>query len=280
MNPLPSPHVPYTARITERIEESASIFTLRLRFEDSDRQAAYRFQPGQFNMLYLPGVGEAPISLSSDPEDHDSLTHTIRIAGRVTQGLSRLQAGDVVGLRGPYGHAWPLEACAGRDIVIVTGGLGCAPAVAVVHYVLKRRARFGRLVIVQGVHHARDLIWKDTYALWAKAPDTQVLIAARSVDALWPWHTGGPIELLKQAEFNPAHASAMICGPEGMMVEAAHTLIELGLPGHDIHLSLERNMQCAAGLCGHCQLGGKFVCRDGPVFAWPQVQALLEGGGL
>jgi NAD(P)H-flavin reductase len=277
---FPSPHVPHPARIVERIQESASIFTLRLRFKDAARQAAYRFLPGQFNMLYLPGVGEAPISLSSDPEDHASLGHTIRVAGRVTQGLNRLQAGDAIGLRGPYGRGWPLETSSGRDIVIVTGGLGCAPAVAVAHYVLKRRGQFGRLVVVQGVRHASDLIWRDTYARWAQAPDTQVLIAARDGGALWPWHTGGPIELLAQASFNPANASAMICGPEGMMVEAARTLTRLGLPGEDIYLSLERNMQCAAGLCGHCQLGEKFVCRDGPVFAWTQVRALLERGGL
>lgn len=271
-------HLPMLVRVVERIQESPTIFTLRLRFDDQRVQDAYRFQPGQFNMLYLPGVGEAPISISSDPDDGDRLAHTIRVAGRVTQGLAALRVGDPLGLRGPYGRPWPLSQAEGRDVVVVTGGLGCAPVVAVVRYVLRRRARFGRLVVVQGVRHSQDLIWADTYAQWAQEPDTQVLVAARSAEALWPWHLGGPIDLLQGANFNPANSMAMLCGPEGMMVEAARVLTRLGVHEDDIHLSLERNMQCALGLCGHCQLGKHFVCRHGPVLAWPQAREALQGG--
>jgi sulfhydrogenase subunit gamma (sulfur reductase) len=275
-----SPHLPQIARIVDRIQESDSIFSLHLRFADPARHADYRFRPGQFNMIYLPGAGEVPISLSSDPEDREGLAHTIRMAGRVTQGLARLRRGDEVGLRGPYGSGWPLETAEGKDVIIITGGLGCAPVVAVIHYVLKRRARFRRLIILQGVKHSHDLIWRSSYERWAQAPDTQVLIAANATEAIWPWHVGSPIDLVSQAEFDPDQAVAMICGPEGMMVAAARELAARGLPEAGIHVSLERNMQCALGLCGHCQLGGKFLCRDGPVFAYPEVKFLLESGGL
>jgi NAD(P)H-flavin reductase len=277
---MSSPHLPHPAKIVDRIQESGSIFTLRLRFSDPVQQQAYRFQPGQFNMVYMPGVGEVPISLSSDPEEKEYLAHTIRVAGRVTEGLSRLKRGDEIGLRGPYGRGWALESAEGRDVIIVTGGLGCAPVIAVIHYVLKRRERFRRLVILQGVKHSGDLIWRSSYERWAQAPDTQVLIAANATEALWPWHVGSPIDLVSQAAFDPARSVAMICGPEGMIVAAAKALAARGLAEADIHVSLERNMQCALGLCGHCQLGGHFLCKNGPIFTYPEVKFLLERGGL
>jgi NAD(P)H-flavin reductase len=275
-----SPHPPQLARIVERVQESDDIFTLRLRFNDAAVQDSYRFQPGQFNMVYLPGAGEVPISLSSDPEERTNFAHTIRAVGRVTKGLAALKPGDEVGLRGPYGRGWPLAEAEGKDVFVITGGLGCAPVMAVIHYVLKRRERFNRLIILQGVKHSHDLIWRASYERWAQAPDTQVLLAANATEALWPWHVGSPVDLVAQAGFDPAKAVTMICGPEGMMVAAARALKARGLPESDIHVSLERNMQCALGQCGHCQLGGKFICKDGPVFAYPEVKALLERGGL
>lgn len=275
-----SPHLPHLARIVDRVQESDTIFTLHMRFNDPATQAEYAFRPGQFNMVYLPGAGEVPISLSSDPEEKEFFSHTIRVAGRVTKGIDKLGVGEEIGVRGPYGHGWPLESSEGKDVIIVTGGLGCAPVVAVIHYVLKRRNRFRRLIILQGVKHSHDLIWRASYERWAQAQDTQVLIAANATEAIWPWHIGSPIDLVNQAEFDPENAVAMICGPEGMIVAAAKSLARRGLPEADIHVSLERNMQCALGLCGHCQLGDKFLCRDGPVFAYPEVKSLLERGGL
>ena len=275
-----SPHPPHLAKIIDRVQESDTIFTLRLHFNDPAIQAGYAFKPGQFNMVYLPGAGEVPISLSSDPEEKEFFSHTIRVAGRVTKGIDQLDAGNQIGIRGPYGQGWPLDSAEGKDVIIVTGGLGCAPVVAVIHYVLKRRERFRRLIILQGVKHSHDLIWRASFERWAQAPDTQVLIAANATEAIWPWHIGTPIDLVNQAEFDPTNAVAMICGPEGMIVAAAKSLAARGLSEKDIHVSLERNMQCALGLCGHCQLGGKFLCKDGPVFSYPEVKLLLERGGL
>jgi len=271
---------PHAATVVARTQESPTIFTLRLRLDDPAAQAAYRFAPGQFNMLYLYGVGEAPISIMSDPEERDGIGHTIRAVGRVTNGLAALRPGDRLGLRGPFGRGWPLREMGGCDVVVLTGGLGCAPVVSVVHYVLRRRERFGRLVVIQGVKHAEDLIWREQYAQWAQLPDTQVLVAASEGEALWPWHVGRVTDLFALARFEPRRAVALMCGPEGMMRAGAESLLSRGLPESRLYLSMERNMQCAVGRCGHCQLGGAFVCRDGPVFGWGEVKALLAHRGF
>jgi sulfhydrogenase subunit gamma (sulfur reductase) len=271
---------PHAATVVERTQESPTIFTFRLRLDDATAQAAYRFAPGQFNMLYLYGVGEVPISIMSDPEERDGIGHTVRALGRVTHGLAALQPGDKLGLRGPFGRGWPLQEMSGRDVVLVLGGLGCAPVVSVIRYILKRRERFGKLVIIQGVKHSEDLIWREQFDRWSHLPDTQVLVAATQGGALWPWHVGRVTEVFGLANFDPARAAAMMCGPEGMMRVAAEHLLARGLPESNLYLSMERNMQCAVGRCGHCQLGGTFVCGDGPVFAWRQVKSLLEHKGF
>jgi sulfhydrogenase subunit gamma (sulfur reductase) len=271
---------PHAATVVARTQESPTIFTLQLRLNDAAAQAAYQFAPGQFNMLYLYGVGEVAISIMSDPGDRNGIGHTIRAIGRVTRGLAKLQPGDQVGLRGPFGRGWPLQEIGGRDLVLVLGGLGCAPVVSVIHYVLKRRERFGKLVIIQGVKHTEDLIWREQYDHWATLPDTQVLVAADEGTALWPWHVGRVTDLFALARFNPERAAAVMCGPEGMMRVAAESLLQRGLPESRLFLSMERNMQCAVGRCGHCQLGGSFVCRDGPVFSWGQVKSLIGHKGF
>jgi NAD(P)H-flavin reductase len=272
--------VPQAAIITDRIQESPTIFTLHMRLEDEGSQAAFNFSPGQFNMLYLPGVGEVPISIMSDPEDNDFIGHTIRALGRVTQGLARLHTGDRVGLRGPFGRGWPMQFMQGKDIVVITGGLGCAPVVAVIHYLLRRRADYGHLTIIQGVKRAEDMIWREQYARWNTLPNTKVMVAADQGAALWPWHVGRVTELFDQIPMRLDQAMVVMCGPEGMMRVSAEMLVDRGLPQSSIYLSMERNMQCAAGHCGHCQFGGAFVCRDGPVFNWPQVKDLITHRGF
>jgi len=270
-----SPHLPYEAEVVERIQESPTIFTLRLRITDPERHATYTFAPGQFNMLYLHGIGEVPISIVSDPEDIHLFDHTIRAVGRVTKGLSLLEAGDRLGIRGPYGRGWPLELAEDRDVMIVTGGLGCAPVVSVIHYVMRRRERFRRLVIMQGVKHTDDLIWRDQYTHWNQLPDTQVLVAADQGAELWPWHVGHVTDLFDQVKLDFASAIAMMCGPEGMMKAAVDQLLPRGMKDEHVFLSMERSMKCAMGLCGHCQRGGQFVCKDGPVMNYTQLKPLF-----
>ena len=269
-------YLPHVAEVIERIQETPTIFTLRLRFIDEKRQENYQFKPGQFNMLYLHGVGEIPISIVSDPADETLFDHTIRVVGRVTKGLGHLKQGDQIGIRGPFGRGWPLKSALGKDVILVTGGLGCAPVVSVIRYVIRRRDLFGRLVIMQGVKRADDLIWHEQYAQWEKLHDTQVILAAsEEKHAAWPWHVGHVTDLMDKASFNPANAIAMMCGPEPMMHAAIEPLLREGLSDNDLWLSMERNMQCAVGHCGHCQYGSKFICKDGPVFPYAEIKTLF-----
>jgi NAD(P)H-flavin reductase len=274
-----NPYLPREAEIVQRVDESPGIFTLRLRLTDLHARDTYRFAPGQFNMVYLHGAGEVPISIVSDPEDVRLLDHTIRAVGRVTNGLAKLRAGDRVGIRGPFGRGWPLEQARGRDVVIVTGGLGCAPVVAVINYILAYRGHFGHVTIIQGVKHSSELIWRERYAQWAKLPAVQVLLSADHGGPLWPWHVGRVTEVFDDAHL-PPRAVAMLCGPEIMMQIAAHQLAARGIAEEDIHLSLERSMHCAVGHCGHCQFGPDFVCREGPVFDYPTIKPLFSVKGF
>ncbi|MEW6648412.1 MAG: FAD/NAD(P)-binding protein [Pseudomonadota bacterium] len=272
--------LPHEAEIVERIEESPTIFTLRLRFTDPAVHQAYSFRPGQFNMLYLHGVGEVPISIVSDPEDEHMYDHTIRIVGRITRGLAALKVGDRIGVRGAFGRGWPVTEAEGRDVIIATGGLGCAPVVSVINYVLRRRERYGRLVIMQGVKHAADLIWQKRYEEWARLPNTQVLLAASQGGQGWPFRVGHIPVLFDEAHIDPARSIVMMCGPEGMMRAVIDDMLKRGIPEQELWLSMERNMQCGAGRCGHCQHGGNFVCKDGPVFCYPEVKELLGVKGF
>ncbi|WP_415885989.1 FAD/NAD(P)-binding protein [Neptuniibacter sp. QD37_6] len=271
---------PMVATVTDVIYESKTIFTLRLQLADLAEREAYKFEPGQFNMLYLFGVGEVPISIVSDPKDEGVIDHTIRIVGRVTQGLAKLKQGDQIGLRGPFGRGWPLPDAKNKDLLIVTGGLGCAPVVAAINYALKRRDHYRRLSIVQGVKHSNDLIWSERYDRWRQLENVEVFLAADESGPAWPFHKGRITELLDQVTVDPRNALAMICGPEGMMHAAAEKLIGLGIDPAQIFLSLERNMQCAIGHCGHCQFGADFICKDGPVFSYPAVNDRLGREGV
>jgi len=275
-----SSRIPMSAEVVDRIQESPSIFSLRLRLVDLEQRQRYRFKPGQFNMLYLFGVGEVPISIVSDPLGETLIDHTIRAVGRVTDGLSALQPGAQIGLRGPFGNGWPLSKAQGRDLVIVTGGLGCAPVVAVINYVLMRREQFGRLTIIQGVKHADDLIWRQRYDYWKQLPNTSVLIAADEGGPLWPFHRGRVTDLFDQVELDPARSIGFLCGPEPMLKVASEALCDHGIAPFDLYLSMERNMQCALGHCGHCQYGADFLCKDGPVLSYRHLRDRLGKRGV
>lgn len=273
-------YLPYQAEVLERIQESRNLFTLRLRFIDPEIQSSYRFEPGQFNMLYLFGVGEVAISILSDPKDDSILDHTIRVVGRVTRGFAELKAGDRIGVRGPYGRGWPMRDAEQRDVLIITGGLGCAPVVSVINYVLRRRERFGRLNIVQGVKHSSDLIWRERYDSWRAVPNTAVYLAADEGGPIWPYHVGLVTELFDRLEYDRDRVVVMMCGPEGMMRAGVRLLREQSVAEEDIWVSMERNIQCAVGHCGHCQFGPSFVCKDGPVFRYSEVSWLFAERGF
>lgn len=275
-----NPYQPVEAVILERIQESADLITLRVKFINDDMQSRYAFAPGQFNMLYLYGVGEIPISIVSDPKDNHILDHTIRVLGRVSKGMAKLQAGDQIGIRGPFGRGWPMQLAENKDVVVVTGGLGCAPVVSVITYVEHRRQQFGRLNIVQGVKHSNDMIWKERYDHWREMPDTKVLLAADVGESLWPWHVGPVTGLLDGMEYDVNNCIVMMCGPEAMMHAVSNEMLQRGVAASSLYLSMERNMQCAVGHCGHCQYGSQFICKDGPVFSYPEISELFNTKGF
>ncbi|MBA1444718.1 MAG: FAD/NAD(P)-binding protein [Chromatiales bacterium] len=273
-------HLPHSAVIDRRVQESPGIFSLRLQYVDTHVQDIFEFQPGQFNMLSLFGVGEVPISIVSDPDDSHFFDHTIRVAGRVTEALSRLQPGDRVGIRGPFGRGWPMAQAEGQDVVVVTGGLGCAPLVSVIRYLLRRRDRFGDIHIMQGVKNEDDLIWRRQYEVWSREQGVNVQLAADMPGKEWPWQQGLVTELINTLDLNLEKTISMLCGPELMMLAAIAQLRDLKLDDQRIWLSMERNMQCGFGQCGHCQVGPKFVCKDGPVFCYSEVADFLGAKGF
>jgi NAD(P)H-flavin reductase len=271
-----NPYLPRPARIEAKKDESPDIFTWRLQLADGK---PFTFMPGQVNMLYLYGVGEVPISIVSDPEA-DYLDHTIRAVGRVTKAMQKLSVGQTIGMRGPYGRGWPVEAMRGKDVMVVTGGIGCAPVVSVIEYVLARREDYGRLIIMQGVKHSDDLIYRDRYDRWAQQPNVQVLLAADVATPGWRGVEGPVTVLLDKAQFDPQNVYAVMCGPEPMMTAVSKALSSRGVDPARLFLSMERNMQCMLGHCGHCQIGPYFVCRDGPVFSYVEIAPFLGKRGF
>ncbi len=261
MNPL----VPQPAEIVEKRSFGREIHAYRLRLKDAEARPRFDFQPGQFNMVYAPGVGEVAISISSDPEE-ETIEHTIRIVGRTTRVIDRYGVGDVLGIRGPYGSCWPLQEARWKDLVVVTGGLGCAPVSGAIDYVFRRRANYGHVTILHGVKKSTDLIHRERFEAWRRHPDTTVLLTSDQPERHWRDRTGVVTELFDEVEFDPTRTLLLMCGPEVMLRYAADLLGRRGLPEDRMYVSIERNMKCAVGLCGHCQLGPSFVCKDGPIF--------------
>jgi len=268
--------LPMVAHLAYKEEETPGIFTLHLALREG---LPFTFDFGQFNMLYLFGVGEVPISIMGWRDG--LLMHTIRAVGQVTTPLVELEAGSDIGLRGPFGHGWPLTHMEGRDLVFITAGLGCAPVVAAINYAVMHRDKYRRIVILQGVKHHQDLLWQPQYDRWRDLGDCQVLLAAsQEKKRRYHWRLGRVTELLALADFDPQFCSVMMCGPEMMMVSALKQLTDLQVPDDAVYLTLERNFQCGIGHCGHCQLGPFFVCKDGPVFHYPVIKSWFGLTGI
>jgi len=269
----------YPARITARRVETEGIYTFAMQFVDAGVRRSYRFKAGQFNMIYVFGVGEVPISIVSDPNEPATLEHTIRIAGRVTGVMADWKVGDVVGVRGPYGNGWPVEEARGRDVVIITGGLGCAPVAGLINFIFRRRDDYGEMHILHGVKTPKDLLYRDRFDEWRRAPRTKVYLTSDHPDKSWHYHIGVVTELFNEITAPPS-AIVMMCGPEVMMRYAARALRQKGIGDESMFLSMERRMECAVGLCGHCQYREHFVCKDGPIFSYRTVRELFRMDGI
>jgi NAD(P)H-flavin reductase len=246
--------------------------TVTLTIEDPEARG---FSPGQFCMLYAFGIGESAISISGDPSRPGVTEHTIREVGSVTKALSSLRPGDRVGVRGPYGVGWPMDAAIGGDLVVVAGGIGLAPLRPVIRQVLGARHRFRRVSVVIGSRSPSELLFRNEIHEWRGRFDLDVRVTVDAADASWMGPIGVVTVLIPRIDVDPAKTIGMVCGPEVMMRFAAAELERLGIGTDRIHVSLERNMQCAVGVCGHCQMGPYFVCKDGPVFPYSRVAPFM-----
>ena len=268
------PMLPQPYLVQAVSKETPDTFTLKLTSEDEPNGRSFR--PGQFSMLWVFGVGELPISISGNPAEHKQLVYTVRSVGQATNALVTQRVGAGVGVRGPYGTGWPMDAARGRDVIVVAGGIGLAPLRPVIYEVLHHREDFGRLVVLYGARSPRDLLYRQELAAWARQRETQVLVTVDYGGMSWRGHVGVVTTLFKYARLKPAQSVAMVCGPEIMMRFVSRELMTFGLSRNDIYLSMERNMKCAVGFCGHCQYGPHFICKDGPVFPYEKLRSLME----
>jgi NAD(P)H-flavin reductase len=264
--------VPY--RVLTRMVENFESATICL--EPVEQRLASP-APGQFMMLYAFGVGEIAMSVSGVPSSTDgTIAHTIRSVGAVSKALHDADVGTIVGVRGPFGTDWDLESCVGRDLVIVAGGCGFAPLRPAVVQALEQRSRFGRVTIVAGGRSPQHFLFRAEADDWAQNPLLDVELTVDTAESDWPWRVGLVTEPLHRLTMDPRRTTAMICGPEPMMRFSALALLEHGMAANDIRVSLERNMQCGIGWCGHCQLGPLLLCRDGPVVGYDVAAPLLQ----
>ncbi len=270
----PDPMTPVFCRVLKTQHETRDTFTIAL--EPPAPAQAYPFAPGQFNMLYVFGVGEVPISVSGDPRRPQILVHTIREVGAVTRAMRALKRGDALGVRGPFGSSWPVEEAVGRDVVIVAGGIGLAPLRPAIYSILAHRQKYGRVVLMYGTRTPEDILFRKEVERWRARLDLSVHVTVDRAMALWRGSVGVVTTIIPRAGFDPRNALAMVCGPEAMM---RFTILELqnrGVGLGQIYVSTERNMKCAVGFCGHCQLGPTFICKDGPVFRYDRIQQFFE----
>jgi len=258
------PMVPRIARVRRRQRDLKDVVTLTLEMADG---GDLEFLPGQFNMLTVFGVGEVPISISGDPaKPGGGLVHTIRDVGAVSGALARLGPGDAVGVRGPFGVGWPVTEAKGSDVVVLTGGLGLAPLRPAIYSLLANRRQYGKIALLYGARGPGEILFRSELEQWRRLLDIQLYVTVDHADTDWFGSVGVVTTLVPRADFDPEHTLAMVCGPEIMMRFGVSALRDAGVNDQSIYLSMERSMKCAIGLCGHCQLGPVFVCKDGPVF--------------
>ncbi len=254
-------------------QETPDTFTVEL--TPSDGGGGLPFAAGQFNMLYLFGVGEIPISISGNPSQPNVLVHTTRAVGTVTKAMRRLKPGDALGVRGPFGTHWPVEEAAGSDVVIVAGGIGLAPLRPALYQLVQHRERYGKIVLLYGTRSPEDILYRRELERWRAKFDLDVFVTVDRATGRWRGNVGLVTTLIPRAPFDPSRAAVLVCGPEVMMRFTVLELQKRGVNASHIYLSMERNMKCGVGLCGHCQVGPVFICKDGPIFCYERIEPLF-----
>jgi NAD(P)H-flavin reductase len=272
------PMVPEPFRIERLKRETEDTFTLELVPVDETTKISYL--PGQFNMLYVFGVGEVPISISSDPAVTSRLEHTTRRVGAVTKAMGLLKPGGTIGVRGPFGSHWPVAEEDGRDFVVVAGGIGLAPLRPVLYHLMAQREKYRNIVLLYGARSPEEILYKHELERWRGKFDLEVQVTVDRGASGWRGNVGVVTPLVARAPFNPSNTVALVCGPEIMMRFAVMELQKRGVAAERTYLSMERNMKCALGYCGHCQYGPTFVCKDGPVFRLDNIAAIFGKGEI
>lgn len=262
--------VPKQFLVTAKRRETADTFTLSLK--PTNGNSRFDFAAGQFNMLYTMGKGEVPVSISGDPNGAGPLLHTIRAVGKVTRALVNLKPGSTVGLRGPFGSSWPVNQAEGRDVVIVAGGIGLAPLRPAVYQILGQRQKYGKVCLLYGARTPKDLLYPNELKKWRSRFDVSVALTVDNADPSWRGSVGVVTTQIPRADFAPEDTVAFVCGPQIMMRYTVNALQDRGVTRDNIYVSMERNMKCAVGYCGHCQFGKEFVCKDGPVFSYGRIE--------
>ncbi len=275
---LPGPMLPVPFAVRRVVAETPDVFTVTL---VPPTPSGFSFEPGQFNMLYLFGIGEVAISISGDSEVRSELVHTIRAVGHVTHAMQTALgklAPDTssIGVRGPFGRGWPLHEARGRDLLLIAGGLGLAPLRPAVYYALRHRAEFRNVRLLVGARSPEDMAFQQEVSKWAATANIEVMSTVDRATPAWKGHVGVVPALLGRAPIDPGQTTAFICGPEVMMRYCQRELARVGVADEQIFVSLERNMKCAVGFCGHCQLGPNFLCKDGPVLPFDAVSRFFS----
>lgn len=253
--------------------ETEDTFTLEMIPRDGNQE--FLFTPGQFNMLYVFGVGEVPISISGDPTNPRTLVHTTRAVGQVTRAMCALKPGDVLGVRGPYGIGWPVQEAEGQDVVIVAGGIGLAPLRPVIYHLIAHREKYGKVVLMYGSRRPEELLYTKDLEKWRARFDFETTLTVDRATGSWKGNVGVVTTLIGRAAFENQSCIAMICGPEIMMRFTIPELKKRGVSDDRVYVSMERNMKCGIGMCGHCQMGTSFVCKDGPVYRCDKICDIL-----
>ena len=264
--------LPTSYVVADKRQELGDTWTLELEPADGDGVGA--FSPGQFSMLYAFGAGEVPISVSGGGEAGRRVGHTVRAVGAATSAICATEPGRQLGLRGPFGNSWPLAEAQGGDVVVVTGGIGLAPLRLALNQLVANRDSYREVSLLYGARTPEEVLYPSELLRWREAG----IAVATTVDSApgdWEGRVGLVTTLIPEAGFEGARTTALVCGPEVMMRFVAQALRDRGVPADRIHVSLERNMKCAVGHCGHCQLAHRFVCKDGPVFPVGRIGTLL-----
>ena len=273
---MENPSLPAEAEILSVKRQTHDTKTFRIAFRDKERQKRFDFRPGQFNMVGAFGVGEAPFSLCSDPFEKDAFEHTIRNVGMVTGFLDRLEEGETVFVRGPYGNGWPVDEARRKNVLIVAGGIGLPPLRPVLYQIRRERGEFGEVEILYGARTPADLVFTDEFDDFRKIGNLLLTVDRVPSEVEWKHNVGAVTTLLDKMRMKPKNTLVMTCGPEIMMHFVVLGLLKLGFEADQLYVSMERRMKCGIGKCGHCQVGPKFVCKDGPIFRYSDVRDLPD----